>query len=216
MTRQMLMRLCGAAGLAMLALGVAVAAAQVGQPQGTPPQPDSPSGAASTKDTALPVGGAAALMRTPVTTLFPGDVPMKSGLKSPVGDSPEAAQRGMRFFTAFNCIGCHASNGGGGMGPALSNSAFIYGSEPENIFLTIYQGRPRGMPAWGSMLPDTAIWDLVAYVRSISKEPAQGWGRTFSRDAMKIEQVPSEFASTATPWDRTEAFSGGQSPNTAK
>ena len=45
----------------------------------------------------------------------------------------------------------HGKRAGGGMGPALSQRAFTYGSEPANIYLTIIQGRPNGMPAWGSV-----------------------------------------------------------------
>lgn len=56
-------------------------------------------------------------------------------------------------------VGCHAANGGGGMGPALSEGRFIYGSNPANLFLSIYQGRPNGMPAWGEILPESTIWE---------------------------------------------------------
>jgi cytochrome c oxidase cbb3-type subunit 3 len=63
------------------------------------------------------------------------------------------------------------------MGPSLSNSAFIYGGEPENIYLSIFQGRPRGMPAWGGMLPDSVIWDLVTYVQNMSNEPSPSGAR---------------------------------------
>ena len=89
------------------------------------------------------------------------------------------------------------------MGPALSNAKFIYGGEPANIYLTILQGRPNGMPAWGGMLPDQTIWDLVAYIQSISKEPAGEWGKTISLESFTIEQVPAEFKSTADPWRYT-------------
>ena len=88
----------------------------------------------------------------------------------------------------------------------------IYGREPENIYLTILQGRPKGMPAWGGMLPDQVIWDLVAYIRSISKEPSGPWGKTTSADGFTIEQVPAEFQSTVEPWKFTTPFSYGQAP----
>ena len=124
----------------------------------------------------------------------------------------EAAQRGMQFFNQMNCVGCHAPNGAGGMGPSLSDSKFIYGSEPANIYLSILQGRPKGMPAWGGMLPDEVIWDLVAYIQSISKEPGGGWGKTTSADGFTTEQVPAEFMTTANPWQYTTPFSYGQAP----
>ena len=72
-------------------------------------------------------------------------------------------------------------NGGGGMGPALSEGQFIYGSSPANLFLSIYQGRPNGMPAWGELLPESTIWELVAYVESIAHPPSPTFGETISR-----------------------------------
>jgi cytochrome c oxidase cbb3-type subunit III len=89
-------------------------------------------------------GTPSAFMQVPVSNISPGAVPARPEIKNPVANDPEALQRGMTYFTQFNCIGCHADNGGGGMGPALSNTIFIYGSQPENIYLSIYQGRPRG------------------------------------------------------------------------
>ncbi len=152
------------------------------------------------------------LLQVPVTKVYPGTAPVGPDIKNPVANDPDAIQRGMQLFNQMNCSGCHAPNGVGGMGPALSNSKFIYGGSPANIFLTIYQGRPAGMPAWGSILPPQSIWDLVAYVQSISKEPSDSWGKTTSLSAFKIEQVPSEFISTAEPWQHTNSFSFGQKP----
>jgi cytochrome c oxidase cbb3-type subunit 3 len=68
------------------------------------------------------------------------------------------------------------------------------------------------MPAWGTLLPDSVIWDLVAYIRSISNAPKDEWGTTTSLDALKIEQAPAEFQSTPTPWQYTEPFTFGQKP----
>jgi cytochrome c oxidase cbb3-type subunit 3 len=163
-------------------------------------------------------GGNAAtrLLATPVTGLLPGATPLKPTLTSPVANDPQAAMRGMQYFLAFNCVGCHAPNGGGGMGPALSNTTFLYGGAPANIYLTIYQGRPNGMPAWGQMLPDNIIWDLVAYVQSISRAPTPQWGTTVSRQTLTQEQAPAEHVTTTEPWKQMEAFSHGQKPNAAK
>jgi len=162
------------------------------------------------------VGGARALIETPVSGLFPGGISTRPDIKNPVGNDPAAAQRGMAYFMAFNCIGCHADNGGGGMGPALSNSFFQYGGEPANIYLTIAQGRPNGMPAWGGTLPDAVIWDLVAYIQQISKEPHPQWGTTISAQSPSVEQVPAEFALTPNPWAYTEPFRNGQKPSGGK
>jgi cytochrome c oxidase cbb3-type subunit 3 len=153
------------------------------------------------------------LLQVPVVTLHPGDVPVSPGITSPVAGDPEAPLRGMEYFVQMNCVGCHAANGAGGMGPALSNSRFIYGNEPANIYLSILQGRPHGMPAWGELLPDQVIWDLVAYIQNISADPSRGWGRTTSVKGFTIEQVPAEFQKTAEPWQHTQPFSYGQRPD---
>jgi cytochrome c oxidase cbb3-type subunit III len=164
-------------------------------------------------DAATNAATAEQLIHVPVTGIIPGNIDIDPNIKSPVANDSEAATRGMRYFDAFNCSGCHAANAGGGMGPALSNRDFTYGGKPENIYLTIAQGRPKGMPAWGTLLPSNVIWDLVAYVKSISNSPQPDWGTTTSLDAFKIEQVPAEFQSTPTPWKYTEPFSFGQEPS---
>ncbi|MCK1387625.1 cytochrome c [Bradyrhizobium sp. 21] len=153
-------------------------------------------------------------MQVPVSHLFPGAQPTRPQIKNPAQGDPNAEQRGMTYFVNLNCVGCHAANGGGGMGPALSNSTFTYGPQPENIYLSIYQGRPNGMPAWGGVLPDSAIWDLVTYIGKISNEPSHQWGRTFSASPLSpdVEQVPTEQVSTTDPWSATKKFGFGQKP----
>jgi len=74
---------------------------------------------------------------------------------------------GKRLFLQMNCTGCHA-NGGGAIGPALMDDKWIYGSQPDQIFATIVEGRPNGMPSFHGNLPDYQIWQLAAYVRSLS------------------------------------------------
>ena len=70
------------------------------------------------------------------------------------------------------------------------------------------------MPAWGAVLPDAVIWDLVTYIGKISNEPAPEWGRTFARSPLSpnIEQVPTEQVMTTEPWANTKNFTSGQKP----
>jgi cytochrome c oxidase cbb3-type subunit III len=77
-----------------------------------------------------------------------------------------AVNDGKRLYSAYNCVGCHA-HGGGGMGPPLMDDRWIYGSEPQNIYATIVQGRPNGMPSFRGKVPDPQVWQLVAYVRAL-------------------------------------------------
>lgn len=153
------------------------------------------------------------LITEPVTSIFPGGIVTRPDIKNPLANDPDAAERGMLDFARFNCEGCHAANGGGGMGPSLSDDKWIYKSTPANIYLTIYQGRPNGMPAWGAMLPDKVIWELVSYVKSIA-QPSTSFGKTISRHPQQpaIEQVPADQITTTTPWKFTEPFENGQRP----
>lgn len=82
-------------------------------------------------------------------------------------DAYDVAQ-GKQLFSWMNCVGCH-SHGGGGMGPALSDSKWFYGGKLQQIHDTIRDGRPNGMPAWRSRLTDQQIWQLAAYVRSMGR-----------------------------------------------
>jgi cytochrome c oxidase cbb3-type subunit 3 len=104
---------------------------------------------------------------------------LKMGDLQPGGPSPDAATQsaydenawaiseGKRYYEWFNCVGCHA-HGGGGMGPPLMDSRWIYGSEPENVFATIMQGRPNGMPSFRGRIPRQQAWQITAYVRSLA------------------------------------------------
>jgi cytochrome c oxidase cbb3-type subunit 3 len=74
---------------------------------------------------------------------------------------------GKRLFGWFNCGSCHA-NGGGNIGPALTDSQWIYGTDEKDIFASILDGRPNGMPAFKGRIPEKQILQLVAYIRSIS------------------------------------------------
>lgn len=85
----------------------------------------------------------------------------------PYEESAYAVGEGKRLYSAFNCVGCH-NHGGGGIGPALMDAKWIYGSHPEQIYSTIVQGRPNGMPSFAGKIPDYQVWELVAYVRSLS------------------------------------------------
>lgn len=106
------------------------------------------------------------LDHTPVSDLHMG-VPAQ--LKNPYAGDRDAWMQGKKLFKAMNCAGCHAPGGGGGMGPPLSDSHWIYGGLPGQIYLSIQHGRPNGMPQWGTVLPSKAIWELVTYVETLSQ-----------------------------------------------
>ncbi|MFL6248901.1 MAG: c-type cytochrome [Thermoanaerobaculia bacterium] len=127
--------------------------------------------------------------RERLVSLVPGPYTPDIRHPNPYEYNAFAISEGKRLFTWYNCVGCHA-NGGGGMGPPLMDSRWIYGSDPENIFATILEGRPNGMPSFRGKIPDYQVWQLVAYVQSLSgnvPKDAAG-GRPDSMQAKKQEQ----------------------------
>lgn len=102
-----------------------------------------------------------------LSPLFPGGQPLPRPDQSPFQKNAYGTAEGKRLFDQYNCSGCHA-HGGGGMGPPLMDDKWVYGSEPANIFESIVEGRPNGMPAWRNKIPDQQVWELVAFIQSMS------------------------------------------------
>src|SRR3954451_5725237 len=109
---------------------------------------------------------ASVVYATSISDLRPGPGTEYKPVKNQYEDNAWAVSEGQRLYMAFNCVGCHA-HGGGGMGPALMDDKWIYGSEPPQIFSSIVEGRPNGMPSFRGKIPDYQVWQLVAYVRSV-------------------------------------------------
>jgi cytochrome c oxidase cbb3-type subunit 3 len=97
-----------------------------------------------------------------------------------------AMSQGKTLFRWFNCSGCH-SNGGGGMGPALMDDKWRYGNNPEDIYTSIMEGRPNGMPSFRGRINEDQAWQLVAYVRSMS-----GWAKKDAAPGRSDALYPGE------------------------
>lgn len=130
-----------------------------------------------------------------LSELQPGVPNAELTVDAPYQENAYSVSEGKRLFTFYNCSGCHA-NGGGGMGVPLIDDFWIYGSEPENVFDTIVEGRPNGMPAWGSKVPRYQIWQLVSYVRSMSGQLRTDVapGRSDNMSAKPSEAMTSQEA----------------------
>jgi cytochrome c oxidase cbb3-type subunit III len=103
-----------------------------------------------------------------VSQLEPGQPQQNAPVQSPYQDNAWGIGEGKRLYSAYNCSACHGVNGGGAIGPPLMDDKWIYGSHPDQIYATISQGRPDGMPSFGGHIPTQQIWQLVAYVQSMS------------------------------------------------
>jgi len=101
-----------------------------------------------------------------MSSLQPGPSVVQTKVANPYEDNAYAVSEGKQLFDQMNCSGCH-SHGGGGIGPPLTDDEWIYGSEPQNIFATIVEGRPNGMPAFRGKLANYQVWELAAYVRAL-------------------------------------------------
>jgi cytochrome c oxidase cbb3-type subunit 3 len=111
--------------------------------------------------------GASATDAVPMSELQPGGAVVVESTKSSYGSNAYALAEGMKLYQRMNCVGCHF-HGGGGIGPPLIDAEWVYGSDPSQIFRTIVEGRPNGMPSFKRQLTNQEVWRLVAYVRSLS------------------------------------------------
>jgi cytochrome c oxidase cbb3-type subunit 3 len=135
---------------------------------------------------------AAATRDTPVrlARLQPGRPIPTPSIRGAYEGNAYGISEGQRLYAWYNCSGCH-SQGGGGIGPALMDDYWIYGGEPRQIYETIAEGRPNGMPSFGGHAPSHQIWQLVAYVRSLAKlQPP---------DAIPVRSEHLPFQSTDQP-----------------
>ncbi len=67
-----------------------------------------------------------------------------------------------------NCISCHAIDGGGLVGPNLTDDYFIHGDGIKNIFKTIKYGViVKGMIAWQTQLDPNKMQQVASYIISL-------------------------------------------------
>lgn len=68
-----------------------------------------------------------------------------------------------------NCMACHAGDGGGGIGPNLTDEHWIIGGGIKNVFNVVSEGgrAGKGMIAWNSILKPTEIQQVSSYILSL-------------------------------------------------
>jgi cytochrome c oxidase cbb3-type subunit 3 len=99
--------------------------------------------------------------------LQPGGAVVAESTTTDYQNNAYALGAGQKLYNQMNCVGCHF-HGGGGIGPPLMDDQWIYGGDPAQVFSTIVEGRPNGMPSFRGKLTNQQVWQLVAYVRSLS------------------------------------------------
>ena len=103
-----------------------------------------------------------------MSSLQPGPSLVSVATEHPYDKNAYAISQGKRLYVQMNCAGCHGLAGGGTIGPPLMDSKWIYGADPANIFSTIVEGRPNGMPSFRGKLSNDQVWQLAAYVRDLA------------------------------------------------
>jgi len=77
-------------------------------------------------------------------------------------------KRGKAVFN-LNCASCHLADGGGSIGPNLTDEYWILGGGIKNVFNTVYNGgrNGKGMIAWNKTLKAEDIAKVSSYVISL-------------------------------------------------
>ena len=200
----MIRRLLGYGGVALGILAVIAcdpAGAQTRAPDAKPiaqpiiPPLTPPEGVAAL----IPLGEAAGAY----ALNLPDDVP------NPLEGRPGAVAEGHRRFIEMNCAGCHGYDAAGAMGPNLTDKYWRYGGTPVQVFKSIYEGRPGGMPAWSGALPAQEIWKIVAFIESLGGTYPPG----FYHQASQGDQEGELTAPEVVPKIPTTAIAPSQGPN---
>ena len=96
-----------------------------------------------------------------------GNVLLASNIKPDYSHDPAVIDSGKVVF-ARNCVPCHAPDGGGGIGPNLTDQYWIHGGNIKDIIATITNGVPaKGMITWSPILDSLHISDVAYYILSL-------------------------------------------------
>jgi len=99
------------------------------------------------------------------------------------GDAAAIAE-GQEIFQSI-CAACHLPDGTGLVGPSLVDPYWKYGRSDHELFESVAEGRPGGMPPWGPQLGSEKIWKVLAFLETLpqSDEPGVGAPETQTAEA---------------------------------
>lgn len=74
---------------------------------------------------------------------------------------------GKKIFTTM-CAACHAADGGGGVGPNLTDDYWLHGGSIKDVFKSITYGWPdKGMKSWKDDYSPLQVQQVASYVLSL-------------------------------------------------
>jgi cytochrome c oxidase cbb3-type subunit 3 len=82
--------------------------------------------------------------------------------------SDKALLENAKVIFEKNCVACHGKALEGGVGPNLTDNAYLHGNQLADIFKVIREGVPaKGMISWKGKLSDEEILQLASYIKTM-------------------------------------------------
>ncbi|OSZ82411.1 hypothetical protein CAP35_03825 [Chitinophagaceae bacterium IBVUCB1] len=100
------------------------------------------------------------------------------------------------------CAACHAKDGGGGVGPNLTDEYWLHGGSVKDIFKTIKYGYPdKGMKSWKDDYSPNQIAQITSYVKSLQgtkpAAPKDKQGELYIEAAAPVDSTAAPATDTA-------------------
>ena len=75
----------------------------------------------------------------------------------------------------MNCAACHLENGGGSIGPNLTDDYWLHGADEDSVKKVVEEGvLAKGMPPWKAILRPNDVKSVVAFVLSLKGKNVSG------------------------------------------
>ncbi len=87
---------------------------------------------------------------------------------NPYTGDAAAIEEGRNLWRKTGCYSCHGGVAEGGIGPSLTDDAWVYKPTDKTLFKTISKGRKGTvMVSWAKDLDPEQIWKVIAFIRSL-------------------------------------------------
>lgn len=108
---------------------------------------------------------------------------------------PASLSKGQEIYKNV-CAACHGPQGGGLVGPNLTDTHWLNGGGIKNVFKVIHDGSPRNptMAAWGKTLDAKDVQKVASYVWSLQGTKPAG-AKPAEGDVWKDDAAPTADAS---------------------
>jgi len=98
---------------------------------------------------------------------------------------------GQKIFTTI-CAACHRADGGGQVGPNLTDEYWIHGGGIKNVFKTIKYGVPdKGMISWKEQMSPTQMAQVANYILTLAgsnpTDPKEKQGTLYIPEVVKAD-----------------------------